>query len=174
MATLAKCPSCNHDVSRDAKTCPHCGQPLSFRNPYRGVVGVAIALILGSAILSTKREQPPSNASNGSAELPCKSDWSKCADNSEMANSNGWYWSRAQVKCKHAADEHARYGTPKWPWLYFSTFKPGTDYVTSGIALLIEPDAQFQNGFGAMVHSKVICKYDLKSERVLDMAILER
>ena len=28
------------------------------------------------------------------------------------------------------------------------------DYVTSGIAIAIEPDAQFQNGFGAMVRSR--------------------
>jgi hypothetical protein len=39
---------------------------------------------------------------------------------------------------------------------------------------LIERDAQFQNGFGAMVHSQVICKYDMKEKTVLDVTISER
>jgi hypothetical protein len=59
-----------------------------------------------------------------------------------------------------------QYGSPKWPWLPFSTFQKGKDYVTRGIAILIEPDAQLQNMHGAMMHAEVLCYYDLHSKRV--------
>jgi len=32
----------------------------------------------------------------------------------------------------------------------------------TGVLMLIEPDVQLQNGFGAMVHSKASCRYDLR------------
>lgn len=52
---LAKCPSCNHDVSREAKTCPQCGHPLSFRrepSATRGWGGMIIAMLIGAAALT--------------------------------------------------------------------------------------------------------------------------
>jgi hypothetical protein len=90
-----------------------------------------------------------------------------------MAN-NYSGWIHMKVLCKDEASDQARYGTPTWPWLYFGSFLKGTDYVTSGVAVLIEPDAQFQNGFGAMVHSRVVCKYDLRNDRVLSVTVSER
>jgi len=41
-------------------------------------------------------------------------------------------------------------------------------------AVAIEPDAQFQNGFGAMAHSRVTCTYDLRAGKVIDVAITRR
>jgi hypothetical protein len=103
----------------------------------------------------------------------CKSDWSRCADNADIVNNYSNY-SNAQVACKEAANARARYGDPVWPWLYFSTFEKGTDYVTSGTATLIEPDAEFQNGFGAMEHSRVICSYDLRAQQVVNLDVVPR
>jgi len=103
----------------------------------------------------------------------CRSDWNKCANNEQLVN-NYKDWTLAQVKCKQAANEEARYGDPVWPWLPFGSFYPGKDYVTSGIAVAIEPNAQFQNGFGAMVHSRVICTYDLRAQRVIRIDIVPR
>jgi hypothetical protein len=54
----------------------------------------------------------------------------------------------------------------------FSTFNKGTNYAATGTAILIERDAQFQNEFGAMVHSRVICNYDLRAESVIGVVIL--
>jgi hypothetical protein len=104
----------------------------------------------------------------------CRSDWTKCADNAQLAN-NYSRWFDAKAACKTEANERAQYGTPVWPWLsYFGTFRTGKDYVTSGIAVAIEPDAQFQNGFGAMVHSRVTCTYDLRAQRVVSVDISPR
>jgi tetratricopeptide (TPR) repeat protein len=103
----------------------------------------------------------------------CPSDWTKCADNEQLVNKYS-RWIHAQVACKMEANSQAKYGDPVWPWLAFSSFYGGKDYVTSGVAVIIEPDAKFQNGFGAMVHSRVVCRYDLRTERVVDVSIAPR
>ena len=43
--------------------------------------------------------------------------------------------------------------------------------LTSPDLVLVERDAQFQNGFGAMVHSRVECTYDLAGKKVIDIKI---
>jgi hypothetical protein len=71
--------------------------------------------------------------------------------------------------------KRAQYGDPKFPWLFpFSTFYKGDQYLKTGIAILIEKDAQYQNGFGAMVHSEVKCTYDLRAKQVLNIEISPR
>jgi hypothetical protein len=169
---LGKCPACNHDLSREAKACPNCGQPLNFprqRNSLREWGILILALLVGVAIFSTTPKSDDN--SRTSTDTACKTDWAKCADNSEMAN-HFEGWTRAQDLCQRAANEQARYGTTTvWPWVAFGRFRRGTDYVNSGIAVLIERDAQFQNGFGAMVHSEVVCTYDLRAEKVTNISI---
>jgi hypothetical protein len=103
----------------------------------------------------------------------CQLDWTKCSDNEDVVNNYG-KWSEVEVDCKMQAEKQARYGTPVWPWLAFGSFYKGTNYVSSGIAVVIEPDAQFQNGFGAMVHSQVECTYDLGARRAISVDISPR
>jgi len=62
------------------------------------------------------------------------------------------------------AETLAKFGSPVWPWFAFGSFYSGDNYVKTGIAVLVEPDAQFQNGFGAMVHSRVVCTYDMNRQ----------
>jgi hypothetical protein len=106
------------------------------------------------------------------ARMACESDWSKCADNTQLEKSRTW--ASVQVACKSAVENNARYGEPKWPWLSFSTYHSGNDYIKSGKAVAIEPDVQMQNVFGAMVHSEVICTYDLRAQRVTDLQVNPR
>jgi hypothetical protein len=81
-----------------------------------------------------------------------------------------------KTACKRDAEKNARYGTPQWPGFWqggsFGNFRPGMDYVSTGVVTAIEPDAQFQNGYGAMVHSTVICKYDLAHESVISIDVI--
>ena len=106
----------------------------------------------------------------------CRSDWAKCANNAEIVNDYS-KWTHVQADCKTAANGQARYGKPDWgSWSRptFGTYVVGNSYVTSGIAVAVDPDVQFQNGFGAMVHSRVTCTYDLRSERVIGVDISPR
>lgn len=78
------------------------------------------------------------------------------------------------MDCKYAANDRAKYGDPEWPWLAFSTFLKGTDYIRTGKAIAIETDAKFKSGFNASVRVRVVCFYDLKGSRVEDVTISER
>jgi hypothetical protein len=71
------------------------------------------------------------------------------------------------------ATRSAKYGEPKFPpVIAFGSFSWVGDYKKTGMMVLFEPDAQFQNGFGAMVHSTVSCKYDMNSKEVLDVNVV--
>lgn len=100
----------------------------------------------------------------------CKSDFTKCADIREMAN-NYKDWGLGEIKCKWAADKAAKYGTPEWSWMTFTKFNNGP---ITGSATLIDDDVKFQNGFGAMVHSKVYCEYDFRAKKVINVSIQPR
>jgi hypothetical protein len=171
--TLAKCPACNHDVSREAKTCPNCGQPLFFPRPSKHIwLKIVLSLLVVAVIAfiaSILFVEPLSNS-----EKACLLDWSKCTDNEQMVNYFGG-WSRAQDACKDAANRRALYSTPVWPHNYFTFYfsrSEAYDYVKSGTAILIEHDAQFQNEYGAMEHKRVECAYDLRAQKVAEVFLL--
>ncbi|MBR1218374.1 hypothetical protein JQ557_10265 [Bradyrhizobium sp. U87765 SZCCT0131] len=103
----------------------------------------------------------------------CGTNWYSCSDNEQLVN-NWSGWSTVQADCKLSANDRAKYGDPEWPWLAFSTFLKGSDYVKTGKAVAIEPNAKFKNGFNASVRVKVICLYDLKNRRVENITISER
>jgi hypothetical protein len=128
---------------------------------------VVIAVLIGLGVLASLGGHDTPKANN-----PCQSDWSKCTDNADVVNHYS-DWISVQAACKIAATHQAKYGSPTWPWGSFGSFFEGNSYVTSGIAVAVEPDAQFSNGFGAMVHSKVICTYDLRAKKVISASISE-
>lgn len=105
----------------------------------------------------------------------CKQDWHKCKDNSDMANNYEKNY-EARATCKMASEKNAEYGTPEFPGFWaggaFGAYKLGNDAPKTGIIQLIESNAKFQNQFGAMVHSTVLCNYDFKSQKVVDLHIL--
>jgi hypothetical protein len=134
--------------------------------------GVAL---LGAIVLmwvAVKTTPESTSTASASTAATCVADWSKCTDNSEMAN-NYKGWTHAHYECKRAAEEQAKYGDPKWPWLAFGTFYKGDDYVKTGIGRLVEPKAQFQNGFGAWARVEVVCSYDLRADKVQRVLINE-
>jgi hypothetical protein len=101
----------------------------------------------------------------------CISDWRKCSDNADLVNHYNAI-GIAQGDCEREANNRARYGSPKWPSLdYFGSFYTGDRYPKTGIAVLVEKDAQLSNAFGAMVHSTVTCTYDLNQKKVMDINV---
>jgi hypothetical protein len=180
---LKPCRECGQQVSTEAEVCPHCGvrvptaaDPVAAlsvsggkQDKSRGclpVIGVLIVIVVALVAVGSV------NSPNKTAPS-CVSDWTKCSDNADLVN-NYKDWRDAKYACKMQANEQAKYGTPVWSWSPFGTYYRGNEYVTSGEAVAIEPDAQFQNGFGAMVHSQVTCTYDLRAKRVISVDILAR
>jgi hypothetical protein len=184
---LIKCPACLKDVSDQAVSCPNCGHPfksaaeISYSaapkttnagKSAQGIGCLVLLLLVGGCFLYVNSEANKDKEAE-EAHPTCKSNWTLCTDNADMVVNNS-NWTTAEVLCKETASDRAQYGSPKWPWVPFSTYLKGKDYVSSGIATLIESDAQFSNAFGGMVHSQVICKYDLRAKKVLDVNIIPR
>ena len=181
---LIKCPACGKDVSEEAAACPHCGHPINSeeavsaktakgKSRHGCLTAVGVIFLIGIVAAAIGNLSPSQQQSSGPQGSGCSSDWTKCIDNADLVN-HYRDWTRVQVDCKDAAEKQARYGTPKWPWLAFGKFLRGDDYMKKGVAIAVEDDAQFQNGFGAMVHSMVTCTYDLRANRVLNVAIIAR
>lgn len=186
---LIECPECQKEVSSKAAACPYCGHPIAAAKDEKskGARGrgcaVFILLMIGLVVLLSylggKEEKlggvstPKQKSASEEEEKPisCTSDWHKCSDNADLINHyNGII--DAQVSCQSEAENRARYGSPKWPFLSsFSTFYSGDQYEKTGLAVLIEKDAQFSNAFGAMEHSTVTCTYDLNQKKVVDISI---
>lgn len=158
---LIRCKDCGDQISRAARACPHCGRPQSRGRLGRGAFGLVV--LFGIAFVMMARQ--PSEGTGSPAASTCHSDWTECADNRELAN-NYNNMSDMRFDCETAAKKQARYGTPKFPAYSFGSFLTEPNFKSSGRITLIETDAQFQNGFGAMAHTRVSCLYDLKSKAV--------
>ena len=186
---LIQCPDCHKAISDRAPTCPNCGYPIAearyapavahidraaerraqrklqsrpgFSRSAAGVLVVVFIIIIGSQIDRTP--SPPAAPS-------CRSDWRLCNDNADLMNNHSDI-SWAQASCEVEAKKLAKYGTPKFNTFPFGSFQWGDSYVKTGIAILVEKDAQFSNAFGAMVHTGVTCRYDLNSRGVLGVQI---
>lgn len=115
-----------------------------------------------------------SDFENSSGEINfCTKIWQACEDNADMANNyDGWI--DAAVDCEIATENQARYGEPDWGGFFrvsFGSYLTGDSYINNGIATLIESNVKLQNGFGAMVRSRVKCRYDLENEAVLSISV---
>jgi hypothetical protein len=176
---MARCRECSAKVWRNAEYCDHCGvrypakgglltegpDQVGGKSYFRGIAILFAIGVLGWIGVSL---------GSGSSAPSCKSNWTLCIDNADLVNNYIESNPIAQVDCQIQAEQSAKYGDPKFPSLAFDTFHVGNDYVRTGIATLIEPNAQFQNGFGAMVHSEVTCTYDLRAKHVLSVDVSPR
>ena len=144
------------------------------QNPTSGKAPLAASSATDGAQESTIAPSPPTTVLGPRVATPnasCKSDWRACSDNADLVNNYGKIVD-SQVACKSEAQGRAKFGTPKFPFLFFfGKFYKGDEYVKTGVIKLIEDDAQFSNVFGAMVHSTVTCTYDLDQEKVVDISI---
>lgn len=170
---LIKCRECGEPVSTTAAACPKCGAPPKKQKSgggFFGTIFVVIVLVVGynqikaNSSITDLTNAPPAPAPS------CKTDWHLCADNSDLVNNNNSMTS-AQVACKTKANDSAKFGSPEWPWFAFGSFYQGSDGPQTGKIRLVEKEAKFQNGFGAMAHVIVNCTYDLTAKTVVDVSV---
>ncbi len=162
---LKSCRECGNQISSSARACPMCGKRSSgilrlFKWACGGVIFIILAIVAAGVA-----------ANNGSPATPCHSNWQRCTDNTDLMNNYGSIWSITK-DCQRAAENSAKYGTPKFPYSSFGSYLKGSDYIATGKLILVEDDAQFQNAFGAMVHSTVKCEYDMNSNSVGNVDIM--
>jgi hypothetical protein len=100
----------------------------------------------------------------------CRTAWALCTDNTDLVK-NYDNWIDVQAGCSVASEDAAKYGRPKFSFGRFNEYRPGNDYPRTGIAFLVDTTGQYSNGFGAMVHARTSCTYDLRQKRVVDLKI---
>lgn len=126
--------------------------------------------IITPAIASPPKEIKPERVIDGKL---CRTDWSKCADNKQLAETF-LGTTEATSACKKAAADKVRYGSPEWPWLAFSSFYGGDDAPRDGQITLVEPRAKISNAYGALENSVVKCTWNLKTKSIQDINIQSR
>ena len=107
-------------------------------------------------------------------ERNCGSDWSKCSDNAEVVDQYLQQHHQHTVACKRALADVVKYGAPEYNWVSFGTYLVGNDYPQTGIAKLSDKDVQISNGFGAKIHSRVECWYDMRNKTASIASVTER
>jgi len=168
---LRACEECGKQISTKAKACPHCGAVGSGSN-LLGIGCAVVALGWIVAILAFCSNLPP-RPTRSSQDEACDANWTKCANNSQLMNTET-VPDDIRRKCQEAAEEKSKYGSPQWPQLPFGSFYDGRDYIDTGVAIALEKRASFPNVFGVQVKSSVVCRYDLRTRGVLDIVISER
>jgi hypothetical protein len=130
------------------------------------ITATLIVILIVTGYLMVKEDEIKENK-----EPPtCKRDWKLCIDNSDFVN-NLSGMGKIKAGCQRAANDATKYGDPEWPWLSFKLYKPGNDYVKTGVAVLTEKDARFQNGFGVKTKVVVTCTYNLIADMVRDVRV---
>jgi zinc ribbon protein len=163
---LSACPQCGHMVSPSAAACPACGHPIAATKKQKAQtvagIGCGCVMVAVIAFFAWAINEGHNIEDQEKAHPTCVSDYKKCTDNKDVVEH---HQSRTgismTIECKAAAEQAAKYGTPELPFFAFGMYRSGRSYIDSGIAVLVENDAQFKNGFGASEHVIATCFYDL-------------
>ena len=133
-----------------------------------------VAFIVGGVIIFGESPEKSDEADSQSSSAPtCEEDYTACATLQEAIDNNDRIKITAASRCKIAAEDAAKYGEPEWPWLTFSAARRSQSDLADGRVALVETDAKFQNGFGAMKKVVVVCHYDLIGNEVTKLNVIE-
>lgn len=132
--------------------------------------GSCLVLAVISVVVEIAGGKAEGDTAATTVEDACVDDWHRCRDNAMLVNKSQVFY-EAVAACKEEADSEARFGHPDFPFLSFGHFHTGDSYIKTGVLDLTEPDASFQNGFGAMARATVTCSYDMNKKVVVDMQI---
>lgn len=101
-------------------------------------------------------------------EEACKRSWQACEDNGDYVDIHGG--TSKEVWCEDEAEKRAR-GKVEWPSFSFGSYLTGDSIHEDGTITIIENDALFQNGFGAMMRMRVECTVDVRSKEIVGLDI---
>lgn len=133
---------------------------------------ILVVLITAWMMFDPSPAIPPQGGSRiGEEPITCKSDYKKCADNTELVNNYDGI-TAARSACKRAVNDHVQYGEPSWSWYEgFEGFFTGDDFPKTGVVRMLDEQVKIQNQYGTNVKSKVTCNYDMSTKKVLQIAI---
>jgi hypothetical protein len=142
------------------------------------LIGLGVLIAIGAESSNQPSTNEPAEVAASPPSPPsapsCESDWRSCKDTTDLVN-NSSVFAEAQRACVTEATSRAKYGDPKFPSIWeggaFSHFYLVPDAPKTGMIRMEERRAQFENGFGAMVHVDLTCTYDFNAKAVADLTI---
>jgi hypothetical protein len=161
---LIKCPTCSHDISPQATTCPSCGGPLTVKpQGYKlGRGGSILALIGVVFLIGIFHEDSPKTPSKPEiSDADCKKDLQCWGDRHSSA---------ASVRCDSMIEKLAKFSfewTDRWYERKFSKF--GWENMDKGTLRFLGDKIKFQNGFGAWQIMTYECVFDPTTKIVLNV-----
>lgn len=170
MVKLIRCAACSREISDQAATCPHCGQPTRPpKQPAKQVSGCAVVLLAGLGLfiyglvkspnVSTTPARPTVNDAECQQNLQCSGDRSSTT---------------ATRLCKAAIEAHALHSV-RWTDSFANPALARADWADQSAHTLryYGTRVEFQNGFGAMTRMVYSCDYDPVSRKVLAVDVRE-
>lgn len=164
-AKLASCKTCGKEVSRTAKSCPHCGEsnpaPSDAVNLFWAVVGSVFVLWLLAHLFSSGDEK--SSKQKAAEERECKKSL-QCWGEKHLID--------ASVRCDDVVERYAKYAhqwTNGFVEPKFSHYRWKDE--GAGVVTYIGDKVQFQNGFGAWQNHIYECDFSPSISMVLDVRV---
>lgn len=123
------------------------------------------------AMFTCSSKSSNQNTNENVVENGCKYNFKDCVDNKQLMDTYEKIIN-AKSQCKRSVNDNVRFGEAKWSWGFFNRYVlTGDQYPKTGIIEMADFDVQIQNKYGAMEKSQVSCRYDLKSQQVLEVSI---
>ena len=143
------------------------------RSPLRAAkwlmpIGISIGL---GAWLSYSETGMSSTAEEERAT--CRDNYTVCASQDQLVETYK-RMNEARSDCKREAQKLARYGDAQLPSLPFLSYLTTESSIDTGKISLVENEARYQNGFGAMQHTIVTCIYDLDAREIVEVSAIAK
>lgn len=128
-------------------------------------------LVLACLALAACDQKPDSGPTvHIAADGTCATEWSKCADNAQLAREYA-DWKNVPGLCLAAAKADPQFAAAEWPAETFAEILPGNVYVTSGKAVALETHAPLVTADGE-TRARFICEYDLKARKITGLYLV--
>jgi len=116
---------------------------------------------------------PVTSAAPVAASLTCRDNYTVCASQDQLVE-NYKRMNEARSDCRREAQKLARYGDAQLPSLPFLSYLTTESSIDTGKISLVENEARYQNGFGAMQHTIVTCIYDLDAREIVEVSAVAK
>jgi predicted RNA-binding Zn-ribbon protein involved in translation (DUF1610 family) len=167
---LTKCRTCGKEISKTAKTCPHCGEenPVSANlvsNESPGIFSIVVAIFFVLWIVGkfsgTDDDSSASESNSRVSDTECRESLQCWGERHNIT---------AAIQCDSDVERLAKY-SHKWT---DGIFEPKFSHFLwkdepNGVITFIGDKIQFQNGFGAWQNYIYECDYNPISNQALDV-----
>ena len=134
------------------------------------LVPIGLSIGLGAWLSSS---EPGMSSAAEEESATCRDNYTVCASQDQLVETYK-RMNEARSDCKREAQKLARYGDAQLPSLPFLSYFPPESSINTGKISLVENEARYQNGFGAMQHTIVTCIYDLDARDVVEVAAVAK